>query len=53
MGAVEYDDIVTSLSVIAFAWALLFPVLVAASLKFNGFKQVSDNDVRAEETQNV
>ena len=53
LGAVVYDDIVTSLSVIAFAWAVLFPVLVAASIKFNGCKKVSDNDVSTEATQHV
>ena len=53
LGAVEYDNTFISLSVIALAWAVLFPGLVTASSRFNGFKQASDGVVRAGVTQHV
>lgn len=37
LGAVQYDDIILSMSIIAIAWAVLFPVLVVMSLKLNGY----------------
>ena len=53
LGAVEYDNTVTSLSVIAFSWTALFPVLVVASSKLNGFKKTQDSVVNVEVARHV
>ncbi len=53
LGAVEYDNLTLSLSIIAIAWAALLPVLVTLSLKLDGYSDSNikiDND---EVTQHV
>lgn len=53
LGAVEYDNLTLSLSIIAIAWAALLPALVTFSLKFDGY---SDSNIKVhndEVTQHV
>ena len=37
LGAVEYDDLIVSMGLIAIAWAVLLPAMVTMSLKLNGY----------------
>lgn len=41
LGAVEYDNLTLSLSIIAIAWAALLPALVILSLKLDGYRTTS------------
>lgn len=53
LGAVEYDNLTLSLSIIAIAWAALLPALVIFSIKLDGY---SDSDIKVnndEVTQHV
>ncbi len=53
LGAVEYDDFILSMSIIAIAWSILLPAMVTMSLKFNGYSvsPVSTDD--REQAQHV
>ena len=53
LGAVEYDNFILSMSIIAIAWSILLPAMVTMSLKFNGYSvsPVSTDD--REQTQHV
>lgn len=53
LGAVVYDDTVISLSVIALAWALLFPALVVAARRLNGYELTDASVIDAEVRQHV
>lgn len=47
LGAVEYDNLTLSLSIIAIAWAALLPILVSSSMKLDGYSNSTmkvDND---------
>ena len=37
LGAVEYDNLILSMGIIAIAWAVLLPALVTMSLKLDGY----------------
>ena len=37
LGAVEYDNFILSMGIIAVAWAVLLPALVTISLKLDGY----------------
>lgn len=53
LGAVEYDDLMLSMGVIAIAWAVLLPVLVKLSLKHDGYNPSSLRSDTQEYTQHV
>ena len=53
LGAVEYDDIVLSLGIIAVAWAVLLPALVMFSVKLDGVRTVSAKQDGSEVNQYV
>ena len=49
LGAVEYDDFILSMSLIAIAWAVLLPALVTMSLKHDGYTTSSSQKPGAQE----
>jgi len=53
LGAVEYDDLTLSLSIISIAWAALLPALVMFSLKLDGYRSVAAKDDASEANQYV
>ena len=53
LGAVEYDDFILSMSLIAIAWAVLLPALVTMSLKLNGYSFSSIKPDTQEHAQHV
>jgi uncharacterized membrane protein len=53
IGAVEYDSLTLSMSLIAIAWAVLLPALVTMSLKLNGYSLSSINPDTQEHSQHV
>ena len=53
LGAVSYDDMTVSLSVIASAWALLLPSLVVMSMKLDGYNTSADKPAVKEYPQHV
>ena len=53
LGAVVYNDIILSMAVISMAWALLLPLLVNLSLKFDGYYNHSNVSDPREVTVNV
>lgn len=53
LGAVEYDNLLLSLSSIAVAWSVLLPVLVKSSLYLDGYRSVTAIDDNEEANQYV
>jgi len=53
IGAVEYNNIGLSLSIIAIAWATLLPALVSFSQKYNGYDDIATRPGNSEVTQRV
>jgi len=53
LGAVVYDDLLLSMTVIAIGWALLLPVLVLASSKFDGYATTPLKQANREHPQHV
>jgi hypothetical protein len=53
LGAVEYDDLMLSMGIIAIAWAVLLPVLVKLSLKLDGYNPSSLRPETQEYAQHV
>lgn len=53
LGAVEYDHLTLSLSIIAIAWAVLLPALVRLSLDLDGYKTVTAINENKEANQYV
>ena len=53
LGAVVYDDIILSMSIIGIAWALLLPLAVNLSLRFDGYNEPSKRSATREVTLNV
>ncbi len=53
LGAVEYDDFILSMGIIAIAWAVLLPALVIMSLKLNGYNISSLTPDTQEHAQHV
>ncbi len=53
LGAVEYEHLTLSLSIIAIAWAALLPALVRFSLNLDGYKTVSAINENKEANQYV
>ena len=53
LGAVEYDDLILSMGIIAIAWAVLFPALVRISLKLDGYSVSSIRSDTQEHAQHV
>ena len=53
LGAVEYDNLTLSLSIIAIAWAVLLPILVSFSKKLNGYYNSNIKVDNNEVTQHV
>jgi uncharacterized membrane protein YqaE (UPF0057 family) len=53
LGAVEYHDLVLSLSIISITWAVLLPALVMFSQKFDGYRTMAAKDDKDEVNQYV
>ena len=53
LGAVVYNDILVSMTVISIAWALLLPLMVAISLRFDGCSEARKGTGTHEVTVNV
>ncbi len=53
LGAVEYDDLILSMGIIAIAWAVLLPALVTMSLKLDGYSVSSITPDTKEHHQHV
>ena len=53
LGAVEYDNLTLSLSIIAIAWAALLPILITFSMKFDGYRDCNIKVDSNEVTQHV
>lgn len=53
LGAVVYNDIIMSMAFISIAWALLLPLLVNLSMKFDGYYSDSQASDSPEVTVNV
>jgi len=53
LGAVEYDNLMLSMAIIAIAWAVLFPALVTISLKLDGYNVSSKKSDSREQPQYV
>lgn len=53
LGAVEYDNLILSLSIIALAWAVLLPLMVKLSLAFDGYRPTSTTHDSKEASQYV
>ena len=53
LGAVEYDNLILSMGIIAIAWAVLLPALVVMSSKLNGYSISSLTSDTQEHTQHV
>ena len=53
LGAVVYDDIILSMTVISIAWALLLPIMVTISLRFDGYSDARKKTGTREATVNV
>jgi len=53
LGAVAYNDILVSMTVIGIAWALLLPLMVTVSLRFDGCSDARKRTSTHEVTVNV
>ena len=53
LGAVVYDDTILSMSVISIAWAILLPLMVIISLRFDGYSDPGKTSDSREATANV
>ncbi len=53
LGAVQYDDMMLSMGLIAIAWSALLPALVTISLKLDGFSDSALNIETREYAQHV
>ena len=53
LGAVEYENFILSMGIIAIAWAVLLPALVVMSLKLNGYSLSSLKSDTQEHAQHV
>lgn len=53
LGAVVYDDLVVSMSLIAIAWALLLPAMVTMSSRFDGYGLSASSSVKQEYAHHV
>ena len=53
LGAVEYDNLLLSLSIIAIAWSVLLPILLKFSIKLDGYRTMTAEQGNEEATQYV